>query len=346
MMHKPNIDSLYRKIRLWFPNTRDIAGLDIHTDTTDFFRVGYDDVVILGEKAYLVRHNAKEGRFGLDDEEKFWVKRAFDLQDGSRKILKLVFHERFTARIGDIQFECFRSPRKEARILDLVKNHKNFMHGYAATDEKGNIVRVLDFIYGKPLSTTVEDIQLDHETYFNRQFPVILHSFVECVRAIQFLHAHEEKHGDIRRDHLIVDRETGNCRWIDYDFNFRQREGIYSYDIFGLGNVLMFLVGKGDVLISDLRRQIHPALHRIRAGDENIVFHHRIANLKKVYPYIPESLNRILLHFSKGANCFYETTDQLLDDIESYRSSAGHHQLSDESATGVQESRGDETHES
>jgi len=130
----------------------------IYTDTSDIFRVDYGDVVVLGEKLYLISINAKEGRFGLDDEEKFWVKRAFDLQDGSRKTLKFVFHERFVSRIGDVEFECFRSPKKEARILKLVHNYKNFMNGYGTTDEKGNIVRVLDFIYGKPLSTIVEDI--------------------------------------------------------------------------------------------------------------------------------------------------------------------------------------------
>ena len=153
-------------VRRWFPNASFARPIEIHRDTTDFFRVGYDDVVVLNGKAYLIRHNAKEGRFGLDDEEKFWVKRAFDLRDGSRKILKFVFHERFAARIGDIVFECYRSPQKEARILKLVGAHKNFMHGYATTDAKGNIVRVLDFIYGKPLSIMVEDIRLDHEAYF------------------------------------------------------------------------------------------------------------------------------------------------------------------------------------
>jgi len=319
----PNQESVRRMIRQLFPNIPDNRSVEIRTDTTDFFKVGYDDVVVLDKKAYLIRHNAKEGRFGLDDEEKFWVKRAFDLQDGSRKILKLVFHERFTTRIGDIEFECFRSPKKEARVLELVGNHKNFMHGYAATDEKGNIVRVLDFIYGKPLSITVEDIQLDHETYFNQRFPAIIQSFIGCIRAIRFIHQHEEKHGDIRRDHIIVDRESGHYRWIDYDFNYRQRENIFSYDLFGLGNILIFLVGKGDVLLPYLKREMHPALHRIRADDINIVFRNRIANLRKIYPYIPESLNRILLHFSKGAHCFYETTDQLLEDLEKYCVSVG-----------------------
>jgi hypothetical protein len=316
-------DSVCRMIRRWFPGRSDAPTVRIHTDTTDFFRVDYDDVVVLGEKTYLIRQNAKEGRFGLDDEEKFWVKRAFDLQDGSRKILKLVFHERFVTRIGDIEFECFRSPKKEARILKLAHNHQNFMNGYGTTDEKGNIVRVLDFIYGKPLSTMVEDIRLDHETYYNLQLPVIMENFIECIRAIRFIHEHEEKHGDIRRDHIIVDRESGHYRWIDYDFNYHQRENIYSYDLFGLGNILIFLVGKGDVLLPNLIKEKHPALHRIRTEDENIVFHNRVANLSKIYPYIPECLNRILLHFSKGANRFYETTNQLLEDLEEYRTVVG-----------------------
>jgi len=109
----------------------------IHTDTSDFFRVEYDDVVILKGRSYLIRHNAKEQRFGLEDEVKFWVKRAIDLRDGSLKIMKLVFYERFMSHIGDIEFERFRSPKKEARILELVSDHKNFMHGYSIQDEKG-----------------------------------------------------------------------------------------------------------------------------------------------------------------------------------------------------------------
>jgi hypothetical protein len=98
---------------------------------------------------YLIRHNAKEGRFGIDDDVKFWVKRAIDLKNGDLKILKLVFYEKFTSHIGSIAFECFRSPRKEARILDLVAGHKNFMHGYAIRDQAENLIRVLDFIEGK-----------------------------------------------------------------------------------------------------------------------------------------------------------------------------------------------------
>jgi hypothetical protein len=41
--------------------------------------------------------------------------------------------------------------------------------------------------------------------------------------------------------------------------------------------------------------------------------------VKKIYPYIPQALNRVLMHFSKGANWFYEKVDQLLDDLQECR---------------------------
>ena len=75
----------------------------------------------------------------------------------------------------------------------------------------------------------------------------------------------------------------------------------------------------GDVLLLDLKNQNHPALGGLGEEDVNIVFNNRVANLKKIYPYIPESLNRVLMHFSKGAHWFYENTTQLLDDLGEFK---------------------------
>jgi serine/threonine protein kinase len=303
----------------WLPLSQGSHRFQIHKDTTDFFRVDYGDVVVLGGRPYLIRHNAKEGRFGVDDEVKFWVKRAIDLESGSLKIIKLVFYESFKARIGGIEFECFRSPKKEARILDRVAGHNNFMHGYSVEDEEGNLIRVLDYIFGKSLHAYIESLQMDHKSYFYNLFPGILGNFIECIEAIRFLHQLGEKHGDIRRDHVLIDRNNGRYRWIDFDFNYRHRENIYGYDLFGLGNILVFLVGMGDVLLLELQKQNHPALGTLWKEDVNIVFKNRISNLKKIYPYIPESLNRVLMHFSEGANWFYENTEQLLDDLKEFQ---------------------------
>ena len=294
----------------------------VYRDTTDFFRIEYGDIVILDGKPFLIRHNAKEGRFGLDDEEKFWVKRSIDLHSGMTKILKLVYYEKFYAHIGQIEFECFRSPRKEARILNLVKALPNFMQGYSVQDDHENLVRVLEFIYGISLSEHIGEIArtMNHEEYFHQYFPEVLENYLICIEGIRFLHDHGEKHGDIRRDHILIDRESGQYRWIDYDYNVRHRENMYSYDLFGLGNVLMYLVGMGDILYQDLKRSNHFSLDQLVPADVNIVFHNRIANLQKVYPYIPHRLNRVLMHFSREANVFYDHTTQLIDDLREIQS--------------------------
>lgn len=299
----------------WMPDIDGKKPIKIIRDTTEFFQVQFNDVVQVGDHAYLIRHNAKEGRFGLDDEVKHWVKRAIELESRDHKILKLVFYEKFMARIGNIDFECFRSPKKEARILNLVKGHKNFMQGFSVEDEKGNLIRILDYIYGKPLPHIIDDIHTGHQQYFSEQFPSILENFIQCIEAIRFLHDNHEKHGDIRRDHIFVDRESKIYRWIDFDFNYRHRENIFGYDLFGLGNILMYLVGKGDMLLADLKRERPEVLDNLIQDDVNIVFHNRLANLQKVYPYIPDRLNRVLMHFSLGSKWYYEHTSQLIEDL-------------------------------
>jgi hypothetical protein len=308
-------ESLLELTSRWLPSRRSHQRLRVHTDSGDFYRIDYGDILMLDGRPYLIRQSAKEGRFGLDDEVKHWVKHAVDLENNERCFIKLVFYEKFTSRIGKIEFDCFRSPRKEARILELVAGHKNFMQGFSATDTADNVVRVLEVIHGKPLTRLVEEPKMDHERYFHEDFPVILHSFIESISAIRFLHDHGEKHGDTRRDHIIVDREDGAYRWIDFDFNYRHRENIYGYDLFGLGNILIYLVGKGDVLTPELKSRDHSAFNKLRDEDVNIVFHNRVANLQKIFPYIPTPLNRVLLHFSRGANRFYDHTRQLVEDL-------------------------------
>src|SRR5512142_2550678 len=119
---------LLRMIRRWVPRERVPKRVTVR-DTADFFRVDYDDVVVLEGIPYFIRNNEREGRFGRDDEQKFWVKRAKNLQTGEVKILKWVFRERFEAKIGRLVFECVRSPQKEARILELVRGRPEVMQG-------------------------------------------------------------------------------------------------------------------------------------------------------------------------------------------------------------------------
>ena len=287
----------------------------IITDTSDFFRVEYNDVVLLGDTPYWIKGYEKEGRFGLDDEPKYWVRRAIALSDGTTRIIKLVFHEKFETKIGDTVIQCFRSPKKEARILDLVADHPNFMHGHWVLDAAGNNVRILEFIHGPLFDKVVSEMGKSHEDYFYNHFLAAFDHYVEALTAIKFLHDHEEKHGDIRRDHIIWDSERQVIRWIDFDYNYLHGESMFSFDLQGLGNILIFLVGRGDVLVPDLYHHQRELFDTLWGEDLSISYKNRVANLKKIFPYIPESLNQILLHFSNGAEIFYETTDQMLDDL-------------------------------
>jgi hypothetical protein len=314
-----SIDDLRDRIARYVGPERVPKQLNVVADTSDFYKVDYDDVVILGDRPYLIRNNEREGRFGIDDQQKYWVKRSRDLLDGSVKVIKFVFHERFEARVGGIVFDCFRSPKKEAKILDLTKGNIRFMQGFSVVDASGNVIRIIDFIKGKTLADSVLLLGKEYEDYFHSHFPLVLDEFIDLVKAIRFLHENGEKHGDIRRDHIIKEAETGTARWIDFDFNYLHKENMFGYDLFGLGNILAYLAGRGDVTIQRLRETASPALDSLTADDTNIIFNNRVMNLKKVYPFIPEPLNLILLHFSNGANTYYDNTDQFLHDLQEAR---------------------------
>lgn len=285
-------------------------------DTSEFMDIGHGDVMLLGGQHYLVFKDESERRFGMED-PKFWVKRCRVLETGQRRIVKLVFHEKFTATVGSFKIPCYRSPIKEARILDLVRGDKRFMQGISLEDAAGNNVRVLEYVEGRRLDSEVEAIDADHETYFRMHFPAILSGFIGACEAIDFLHRHGEKHGDIRRDHLYTLHDGDHYCWIDFDYAFEVHENPFGWDLFGLGNILAFLVGKGvytplDIAEQGLAERLSESLNQ---EDFGLVFHNRLFNLRKLFPYVPERLNRVLLHFSQGAGIFYESVGDLLGDL-------------------------------
>jgi hypothetical protein len=297
------------------PPSRVPERVRIVTDTSNFFEVEFDDVVILDGRPYLIRHCEREGRFTIDEQPKFWVKRAIDLSDGSKKVIKMVFHEKFTAEVGGLTFDCVRSPGKEARILDMVRGHQKFMQGFSVKDTAGNIIRIIDFIPGSTIADRILGQAKGHEAYYYDHFPDIFNEFISLVEAIKFLHDKGEKHGDIRRDHIIYGTHDGIYRWIDFDFNYWHQDNMFSYDIFGLGNVLIYLAGQGDVTAWQLKEDAPSVLEKLGEDDMNIVFRHRVANLQKVYPYISDQLAFVLEHFSIGADIFYGDTGEFLDNL-------------------------------
>src|SRR4030067_850198 len=87
----------------------------VFSDTTNYMSIERDHIIDLQGSLFLVRCNEREGRFGLEDQPKFWVKRASSLESGRTHILKLVFQEEFLVRVGPLQAKWVRSPDKEAR---------------------------------------------------------------------------------------------------------------------------------------------------------------------------------------------------------------------------------------
>jgi hypothetical protein len=74
--------------------------------------------------------------------------------------------------------------------------------------------------------------------------------------------------------------------------------------------------------LPDSRKEAPLSIHtdtsdffRIESGDVVLLAGAPYLIRKKAFAYIPDSLNRVLLHFSKGAHWFYEHTEQLLHDL-------------------------------
>ncbi len=284
-------------------------------DTTQFMALEPGDVLELQGRRYVLKGVEYEGRFGLDDEPKHWVKRAIDWEDGSAKVIKLVFYEEFDLPIGELKVRCFRSPDKESRILRLVEGHPNFMQGLTLRDVAGNNVRVLDRVRGVPLNKRLDALRLSHQEYHQRHLRALLAGMVEALEAIAFLHAHQERHGDIRRDHLFVESEGGLLRWIDFDYNFELKENPFGLDLFGLGNVLCYVVGRGIPTLHEIKQNRPQDLDLLDTGDLSPVIPSRIFNLRKLYPYLPEQLNRVLMHFSAASPVYYESVPEILADL-------------------------------
>lgn len=291
----------------------------VFTDTTDFTSIDYGDIIAVEGRYFLITSYTKEGRFGVDEQIKPWVPKVEELVTGKHYIIKLVFRETFDMRLGQFSVTCYRSPEKEARILELVQGCPHFMQGETLVDAVGNLVRVLVPVNGNRLDKVIHS-ERSHDEYFSKELPMIFEQFLGCLRAIGFLHKKGFRHGDIRRDHIFVDRNTGLYYWIDFDYDFYLPEKPFALDLFELGNILIYLTGRGDYhpreILADptmgetVQQTLIPA-------DFSLLSRNRVVNLQKLFPYIPDSLNNILLHFSAGADVFYETAAELEADLSS-----------------------------
>jgi hypothetical protein len=289
----------------------------VFTDTTNFSVIDSGDEILISGRHYKVTGHARERRFGIED-PKFWVKRVMDTETQEKKIIKLTFFESFEANLGGVKIRCFRNPDKEGEILELVKDHPYFMHGTVHRDSKENNVRVIDVVRGITFLDYIDSFKMKYEIYFRAVLPDILKKLVRTFEAIRFLHKHGFRHGDIRNDHIIKEADTENFVWIDFDYDFEATENPFALDIAGLGNILLYAVGKGFhtyYMIKTDTFTYKDLGDRIEPEDFSLMDRRRLVNLRKLYPIIPECLNNILMHFSKGADVYYEWTDELIEDL-------------------------------
>jgi hypothetical protein len=291
----------------------------IHTDTTQFMDIKAGDCIAVEGRLFYVKGEEFEGRFGLDGEPKFWVKRVIDLHDGTPKILKLAFFESFFMHLGEERIRCFRSPHKESRILERTAGDGRFMQGYTLYDDAGNPVRVIERIAAKTFYDLIHELEMDHETYYEEVFPGIFSNLMKAFYAIKDLHQMGEIHGDIRNDHLLIEHDGGRYRWIDFDYTYEWPGQPYGVDLFGLGNILLFAAGKGFHTLHDFKSSkspFHAVLSDLREDDFSLFFPNRLMNLKKIFPYVRETLNKVLMHFAAGAEVFYESAHEFIEDLE------------------------------
>ena len=288
------------------------------TDTTDFLTIERGDEILIGGKRYIITGHERERRFGMDD-PKFWVKIAIDADTGERKLIKLSYFEGFETSLAGIKIKCFRNPEKEAKMLELVKDHPHFMQGEWCQDTAGNTVRILDVVRGQSFFKYIESIPLSHKDYFEQMVPGILAKLLRSLEAIFYLHLKGYKHGDIRNDHIWIEKETDNYVWIDFDYDYETTENPFFFDLVGIGNVLLYAAGKAiheHYMIKYDRSRYKDLIDRIEPGDLAIIDKSRLVNLRKLYPYIPEELNNILMHFSRSTEVYYESVVEVIEDVK------------------------------
>jgi tRNA A-37 threonylcarbamoyl transferase component Bud32 len=314
-----NKDELAEKIQALTGWKVDNRRFKIVTDTSDWMAITKGDVIRIDGRDFVVRGNMHEPRFGIDEQPKYWVFNAIELETGEEKIIKTVFYEEFYVHISIFKIRCYRSPEKEAQVLEQTRGDERFMQGKAFLDEKGNNVRIIDFIRGKTLFHFIPSISKPHEQYFFEDFPIILTKLADSISAIQKLHNFGLCHGDIRNDHILIDAADGAFRWIDFDL----KQDVTDFDVWSMGNLLSYCAGKGILTFSAVLKDknIETSIKEsLKAEDSSAFYEYRIMNLQKVYPYMPEGFSNLLRHFTIRPVGFFrninEFTDKFFDTIQ------------------------------
>ncbi len=286
--------------------------IKIITDTTDWMNITWGDVLHLDGRYYLVKGNMMEPRFGIDDQPKLWVFRAIDLDTEAVKIIKTVFNEEFVAHIGFLKIRCYRSPDKEGKVLEIVRDNPFFMQGHTSYDSQGNNVRIIDFIPGKTLFHLIPAIDKDHETYFHEDLPAIMRNLLLCLKSIAILHENDLCHGDIRNDHIILDSESNTYRWIDFDL----KQDVSDFDIWSFGNIINYAVSKGIITFKAILKDksiSERVKNSLSMEHASAFYEYRVMDVGHIFPYISRRLRNLLQHFTISPKSYFKEINELID---------------------------------
>jgi len=289
--------------------------VEVFEDASNYMAIVGGSVLRLGGTDYFVTGDAREGRFGIDDQPKFWVKYAKDLDTGSDKIIKLVFHEQFSTTVGNFKLRFHRNPYKESAFLDMVRGDPMFMQGITVPDAADNPIRIIERIPGKSLFIHMDSYKMGHEQYFHEELPRLINKLIPLIEAIDRIHERGRHHGDIRNDHILINSKTGVFSWIDFDYEVN----FSDFDVWSMGNLIVFAVGQGHHTVHEVRQhpQRFPGCSQpLSEHDAMLLFRHRVANLKKLFPWIPRDLNDVLMRFSAGSINFYGDLEEQVRDLK------------------------------
>lgn len=89
------------------------------------------------------------------------------------------------------------------------------------------------------------------------------------------------------------------------------------------GNVLHFVAGRGFVTFRGVLERRADLAGRLTDEDASVFFPHRVMNLRKVFPHLPERLNEILLRFSVGVPRRYSAVAEVVADLVELAGSSG-----------------------
>lgn len=298
---------------------KELTGWDVNpqrfkivTDTSQWMDIIRGDIIRIGGKDFLVKGNMCETRFGIDDQPKYWVFNTKEMASGEEIILKMVFHEEFTAHIGILKIRCYRSPEKEGDVLTLARGDSRFMQGFTYYDDMNNSVRAIDFIKGMTMFNYIYTINKPHELFFYEDLPEILRKLYDLFLAIQLLHENKLCHGDIRNDHIIIERSTGEYKWIDFDL----KQDVSDFDTWSMGNIISYIVGKGIKTFGQIMKgnDFSDEIKNSLVPSDSSAFHnYRVMNIAKLYPYIPPKLSKILMHFTINPKEYYSGLEEFCD---------------------------------